>query len=1015
MKMLRKLHLPTLVAAVAAAGLSLSAAYAVPSYSPDPLSPTNAADGGANLGNGVNLINAVLPPGFTVVLPAANATGGESVLPDSVRLLAAIQAAAVAASGSDKADVLRAALYIAGNDLYKPLKPNTTTPEFTNTTGATLALPLPGVIVRAVLKDYIQGGTYVPTDAIALVEAALTVNNGKDLDVLTNAILAVGDVGIGGSVALAREQDADEIAAAALNKSNSFAINTTGALQATLITGIAKAAITSVKPGATPAVPKPPAQPIVGVPGFDNSTGNVQARVNDIAVAVVNAIEGSNFLLDDAIKGLVQGAITLKLPAAGGVTLSGVASAISGAVPSDTVSQAHAFTGVLLGLGKPTATNAGDFESAKNAFGGSANATITAVSTAYQGVANLAVNPANTLVALVTAAPENAEYLTIGAAAANAAHVKTNLEAAMKAPLVTNDGRIAMLAGASRVTNANAAAYAASAIGAGVTSDTALQTALSNTTAAFAGAVFTEVAKKNPTPTAAQLLANPSAPQPPIAALIQASIGALEELTPTGAEDDAKAGIIDIIGAASLFYKLPAQHIAIINAGIGALPANSDYAEVIAAAIGRQANLVNNDATFTAALAGSSPEKLASVLAAGSMARYAKTSPLLALAEAQKRLRDQSASNAAAIMLGAGSVNKLHVNVLLASALRKGNGVFDTSQKAQLLAHAKSLNKALESETQLTFDVATKVLETPDELFDIVDHESIKTPKLVNIVAGAAAAAAPQYAHYVARAAASRSSVLEIAQVPLAIFEGADMNASIADNPAATSAIAAAFVLGMKDQKQHSVVQEKTYIAGMTALVKAAMTFGNKGQLATAAIAAKKATATTPAILAVPAFPIRGTFRGVNLATGAAPTAADQYEYGSAAAVTGATSILSNEGDLLPSTALLAVLKGAGAAVGKATGSQMTVIAQAAMQAFIWVTKISDLTNEARDAIVNAIATGAKLIPITDEAKRVAIQLAADNGKAEAVALNYGAGAAGVLNYAHVNSNNSPVTDISGF
>ena len=355
------------------------------------------------------------------------------------------------------------------------------------------------------------------------------------------------------------------------------------------------------------------------------------------------------------------------------------------------------------------------------------------------------------------------------------------------------------------------------------------------------------------------------------------------------------------------------------------------------------------------------------------------------------------------------------MNVLLASALRKGNGVFDTSQKAQLLAHAKSLNKALESETQLTFDVATKVLETPDELFDIVDHESIKNPKLVNIVAGAAAAAAPQYAHYVARAAASRSSVLEIAQVPLAIFEGADMNASIADNPAATSAIAAAFVLGMKDQKQHSVVQEKTYIAGMTALVKAAMTFGNKGQLATAAIAAKKATATTPAILAVPAFPIRGTFRGVNLATGAAPTAADQYEYGSAAAVTGATSILSNEGDLLPSTALLAVLKGAGAAVGKGVGSQMTVIAQAAMQAFIWVTKISDLTNEARDAIVNAIATGAKLIPITDEAKRVAIQLAADNGKAEAVALNYGAGAAGVLNYAHVNSNNSPVTDISGF
>ncbi len=950
MKMLRKLHLPTLVAAVAAAGLSLTAAYAVPSYSPDPLSPTNAADGGANLGNGVNLINAQLGAGYSVVLPAVNAPvvlpATATVLPDKVTLLAAIKAAASAAvSDSDKADVLRSALFIAGNDLYKSLNP---------TTGASVAGPMAKDIVRAVLKDYVQNagaGAYSQAGAIALVQSALSVNNGKDKDVMAGAILAVGDIGSDA----ARELDADEITAAAINKSNAQVVNT-NSKAALLIAGLAETAIKSIKPGVG----------VSAAAGF--AVGTVPARVNDMATAIVDAIESTNskFLLEEAVTGIVKGAKALALPAAGGVVMLPVYQAISAAVDSNPASQAHAFAGAAKALLK---THPEYFSEAVTGFGGSAE--IQAVSTAYQSIAN----STDTLPVMVAAAPANGAFLAIGAVAASSIHVKDNLAAAITAA-TSGSVKIAMLEGVCRLDNKDAGKFAAAATAGGVSVNDAIIAALSNTTAVYAGSVVKEVAKANTGATISELVATP--------------ITTLIGLASNGAEDDPKAGIIDILGAVALIRKTTPELESIISTGIAALPNGSGYSEVIAAAIGRQDKSGNHVTALTNALTlrGASADEIASVLEADNTAKIAKGTLSAALANAQIRMRAVTPNEYAAVLIGAGAVDKKTVNVLLASALSKGNGVFTSGQKAQLLAHAKSLNKTAENETQLAYDVATEVLANPDELFDIADHESLKNPKLVGVVAAAAAAAAPNYAHYVARAVASRSTATTISKVPLAIFQGADMEANVADNPAATSAIAAGFVLGMKDAKHTAVTQTKVYESGMAALVKAAIVFGNKG------------TPQKGAVLAT------GSFLSVGIDSGLIGTA-NQPEYGSAAAVTGATSILSNTGDLVPSDALKAVLRGAGAAVGKGLHSQITVITQAAVQAFYFVTGAASAT--AINDIVTAIVTGAKTTATTP------ITNAAAAGKAEAMAGHYGPGAAGVLNYAHFNSNNSPVTDISGF
>jgi hypothetical protein len=933
MKSLRKLSLSNLVAAVAAAGLSLSAAYAAPSYSPDVNSPINTPDGGVDLSAGLSLINAQLTGTETLILPAVNGGVGFTK-PTKPHFLAAVRAAAaLAASDADKAAIVRSALFA----------------------GPAYGAAVTKDVVRQVLGDYLASAGYSQAGAILILDAALTVNNGKSNDVMAGAILAIGDS------APVNEAEADEYAAGALAKVGALSDDQPKKV-VSLIEGLAEQAIKNMKANSA------------GTTGFNAAT--LQATVNTTAAALIDGVEatGSVALLSNVAKGIVKGSKAL---ASNGVTLAPVYAAISAATAANADSQSFAFVGVARTI---VGTLVTEQDSASLAFGNTAS--IIATKKGYFDVAN-SVSSArvSTLTTLVTGDPANAAHYITGAVSIVSAIAGPGVAATI-ALAPDNATKIAMVAAASRASNSQAAKAAGAAAGAagGLSVGDALSAALSNTPAIFAGSVAKEVTKAKPTATEAEL--------------VTASIDALEAAASVHPEDNFKAGIIDVIAEISKIRKTAPQLTNIIAAGIGALPAGSGYAEAVAVAIGRQDKAGSHAAALTAALTGigASSEEVASVLKADEVAKAAKTNTKGALNLAQTEMRTGPVANLGGILLAAGAVDKKLTNVLLANALRLGNGSLTTPQKQQLLAHAKSVNKSLEGDTQLAYNVATLVLADPDNdnLFEIVDHAALINPKGVATVATAAAAAAPKYAHYVARAAAFRAGTANIAKVPLAVIQGADMNSNLTSNPSAVAAISAAFICGIKDAKATTLIENKMLTAGMTAMVKAAMGIGDKGTA--------HAGTTPPS----------GTFASVNVVTGILG-ASDQPEYGSAAAVTGLTSILSNLGDALPSAALIAALTGAGKAVGKAANNQSTVIAQAAMQAFVFVTGTS--SNAARDAIVAAIVAGSG-------AGSGPILAAANAGRTQALIGgpgNYGAGAAGVVNYAHFNCNNGPVTDIAGF
>ena len=943
MKMLRNLRLPQLVAAVAAAGLCLSAAYAVPSYTPDVNSPINSPDGGVGLGAALALIDAQLP-GIKrldyLPLDPGPAAGQPAAKPTKAEFIAAVIAAAQASNDvSVRASIVKAALSVGGNPAY--------------------GYSVTSDVVRGVLKDYLDdigGTTYSAAGATAIVQAALEVNNGKSKDVVKGAILAIGDTGTS-----AQELDSGTIAAGGFDTQSALA-NDVPTKASALIVGLAETLIKTMKPSGPSAAP---------TGGF--ATADLQANINAAATALIDELElqGATFLLNDATEGLVKGArVTLKSSGTGG-TLQATYTAIHAATAPDAISQAHAFAGILRTI---KITEGDNQTSVKAAFAGPTGAVTDAV---FAGYFEVFAIPSNDLpgriakvVQLSQATPAQAANFVLGA---------TYLLPAIGAPAIAGAiqyapdvaSKQAMLAGVARAAHTKAskaagAAVASTTVG-GLSTTDALAAALPNVPVLYSGAVVKEITKAAPGATTASIVGD--------------AINALEGAAANRPEDNFKGGIIDVVSEV-IKLRGKTDMAAIITAGIGAADAGTGDREAVAAAVGRGNYKVNNSAALATAL-GADPGA-ASVLKAEEIARLAKTNTKAALTLAQNELKVAPSSNLGAIVLGAGSVDKKLVNVLIAGALRAGGAGLTSGDKALLLAQAKSVNKTGEADVQLAFDVASLVLNDPDELFDITANMALKNPKSVATVAAAASAAAPGYIHNVARAAAFRAGASQIAKIPAAVLQGGGMNVNLADNPAAVAAVGAAIVLGINDAQHIPATRDKFTAAAVTALVKASMTIGDSGT----------------------------GFRGVNLATGAAPTAADQPAYQSAGAVTGLTSIATAPTDATPNPLLTLILKAAGKAVGHTAGkSQMTVIGQAAAQAFFFVTGAA--SPAAINAIALAITNGA--FNTTGGLPNTAILAAANAGAAEAALGNYGAGAAGVLNYTVFNFTNSHVTSVINF
>ena len=330
---------------------------------------------------------------------------------------------------------------------------------------------------------------------------------------------------------------------------------------------------------------------------------------------------------------------------------------------------------------------------------------------------------------------------------------------------------------------------------------------------------------------------------------------------------------------------------------------------------------------------------------------------------------------------GAGNANM--AVALMAAAMRLKSGG-DTD--ADLLNYTISLNKKSEALIRAGFETAQDVIANPDNLFDAVDHKILTNSNAYLEITQAAVAARPEYAHYTARAAAFRAPD-KVANVATASIQFANMRTNHADDPAAVAAISAATVLGLKDAK--STKETALMSAAITGLVKGCLLFTNNynaGKDDKNGVQGDSAT-----------FPE---------ATGAGSTLADvtsKRSKGTAAVLTGAIAQLQAEG----ATTLDALSTVAITAAGKAMKSHALAFAQAAGAA----AQAAAAAGMATFTDFAGIAAALVAAGIADTGFANAAQV----GAAQYTANIYGAGAAGIRNYAHHSGLNAPVTTLTNF
>jgi len=339
-----------------------------------------------------------------------------------------------------------------------------------------------------------------------------------------------------------------------------------------------------------------------------------------------------------------------------------------------------------------------------------------------------------------------------------------------------------------------------------------------------------------------------------------------------------------------------------------------------------------------------------------------------------------------AVIFGAsaGAGNADQVVPLLAAAMRLKSGG-DTD--ADLLNYAISLNKKSEALIRAGFETAQDVIANPDNLFDAVDHKILTNPEAYLEITQAAVAARPEYAHYAARAAAFRTPD-KVQNIATSAIQFANMRTNGADDPAAVAAISAATVLGLKDSQ--STKQTALMTAAITGLVKGCLLFTNNygpsGKDDTNGLQGNTAT-----------FPE---------ATGTGATVANvtlKRSKGTAAVLTGAIAQLQAEG----ATTLNALSTVAITAAGKAMKNHALAFAQAAGAAAQAVAAAGSATFTDFAGIAAALVAAG----ITDTGFANAAQV----GAAQYTANIYGAGAAGIRNYAHHSGLNAPVTSLFNF
>ncbi len=352
----------------------------------------------------------------------------------------------------------------------------------------------------------------------------------------------------------------------------------------------------------------------------------------------------------------------------------------------------------------------------------------------------------------------------------------------------------------------------------------------------------------------------------------------------------------------------------------------------------------------------------------GSPGKFTKVSFYTAVEEA---LAAATNANEVLIVTNAGT----RANPKGAQAIAAASAVASPASAAAIVTAAAGANYKAQPNIQIAVDTAVHVAASTSDLFEYVADLVFTNQAFAVDIATGATAAAPQYSHVTAHAAAFRAPKAAGKSVA-AIFAYSRVDtALVTDKPAAAAAITAGATVGILEANLDGAktgTDRKKEIAAV------------KGAVASAVKAALKLT-------------------GPNISQiDAAGNATSQPSQGSAGVVTGYIAQVTQSGDTDIPLAVQAVLT----AAGKAAKAYILEIAQAAATAGATVSDAPSLYSGA--GIVTALANIAKGLT------NAQIQAAVDFGKSQAVAMIPGAGAAGINNYGHSSGTGAPVTSIFG-
>ena len=918
----------TLTATLAAfAGLSFAVAYAAPSYVPDANSPINATpllNSSSTLLNNYDDYISVINAHLTGTDTLKLPTPGGSTFP----LFASYNAAVAAAAAADPAHVQQivaaATQYRGGNYADK-------------------------------VKDIVKLiATNTPALAEDAVIGATAANPAKVADAASGAILGIILSTAAGTA------DYGDIADGTVTLSTDAAIEK-----------IAKAAVSATKKS-------PTSTPI-------NAVKVAQA----ITIAV--KADGVTLYLDALARGLVGGAASIT-PTSQADVAAATLDLMTGAY-GNVRSVAEIATGALKALPVGSAGYTAVLNALKGStVGASYVASINAVDAAHQGLRNAPSGGEGAALqtALTATYATQLEAFMIGAVenkSSKSADLVTALLTDPDAGTPSNAVKQAVVGAAVRGKFSNAGKVTTAAINASsnaLSRSLTVAAAIPNATYDYAGAIAGAAVKTTTALSNTGTVGDDQADDVASAALSAAVAAGYQ------------GAINDIALQAAKAKKLEAS--AIVQTMItNADSAGWREAIVASAVLNNKADIANIKigAAAGAAAAGSSNFEKASLALTADITLNAKTFNKVIFDSAVgdyfgldidvNGTPTPATQFTKAFLFGRGSVNSKIAGPLLALAMKYNTG---TETNASLLAIAKSIFKKNAPVLNIQYTIIQDALANPDQLFDLVDHETATNlAKYSPDIAAAAAAARPEYAHIVARAASFRSPA-NAGKIGAAAITYAHMKsnrdasgAPILDpnDPAAVAAISAATILGIKDAKLPTAPTDKELAA-----VKAAA-----GALVKAAIGLDDNDT---------------TFRQSD---GGAGTFVPSKAKGTAGAVTGIIAEIAGYGGSSTTTLSTLAATAITAAV-KADKKSSLEIAQAAAQALQFVYQLNggvgQISFEA--AIVSALSAGGAVGNIAN---------AVHFGVTEAVALHYGAGAAGILNYAHRSGLLPAITSLENF